>query len=106
MRCWRKDSCDPEKTVRSYSRAIFGERKKRRFETARGSPPWHSDDDRRSGAITGPDRLGAIGCVDADVLRGKVAGPTASASIACMKVHDHRNVVGKELVAGGTLVEV
>src|SRR5712664_3268677 len=58
------------------------------------------------GAIAGPRRLGAIRRIDANVLCSEVAGPVAGTGLACVQVHNQRNVFGKKFVAGGALVEI
>src|SRR5712672_2682577 len=50
--------------------------------------------------------LGTVGRIDANVLRGEVAGPVACAGGAGVQVQDDRHVVGEEFVAGGAFVEI
>src|SRR5260370_7370047 len=59
-----------------------------------------------SGAIGSAHRLGAIAGIDADILRGEVAGPVAGARIARVQVHHDGHMVRQEAVAGSAFVEI
>src|ERR1700693_3306698 len=50
--------------------------------------------------------LRAIAGVDADIFRGEIAGPVTGDGAAGVKIHDDRDVLGEQAVAGGALVEV
>jgi len=53
-----------------------------RCQLTAGKPLWQP-----SGAIGSTHRLGAIAGIDADILRGEIAGPVTGARIACVQVH-------------------
>src|SRR5260370_25207023 len=59
-----------------------------------------------SGAIGSAHRLGAIAGIDADILRGEVAGPVAGARIARVQVHHDGHLVRQEAAAGSPFVEI
>src|SRR5260370_41208176 len=59
-----------------------------------------------SDAIGSTHRLGAVAGIDADILRGEVAGPVTGACIASVQVYHDRHMVGQEAVAGGAFVEI
>ena len=66
----------------------------------RGSPLWLtncskkvSPRSRRSGAIGGTHRLGAIRGIDADVLRGEVARPIPGGGRTVVQMHDDGHVI-------------
>src|SRR3981081_743402 len=50
--------------------------------------------------------LGAVTRIDADVLRGEIAGPVARNGPPCVQVHDQMDVRGEQAIAGGALVEI
>ena len=52
------------------------------------------------GPVAGPHRLGAVGSIDADVLRREVAGPEPRHGFASVQIHNQRNLLGERTVTG------